>query len=126
MGLQEKVSSIEFEIETGLDVAGIRTAGQQAAEAGRRFLTTTVVETGESDAVIGYAVRGPGGLRNQMELFVQWTALGDDRRQVSLSVGDYVTHQQSFMFIPLSPRTAPALTSARRFAAALAAELSGS
>ena len=37
--VHDKVNATEFSVETGLDDAGIRRAGQLALEAGKRFMT---------------------------------------------------------------------------------------
>jgi hypothetical protein len=43
---------------------------------------------------------------------------------VRFSIGDYLTLQSKLLaFIPIGPKTVPALTSGRRFAEALKAEL---
>ena len=123
MTVRDKVSAIEFVDETGLDRHGIRAAGHRAMEAGKRFMSNTISESQVTDDFISYAIKGPGGFVTQMKMVVRWHELGQGRRRVSFSVGDFLTSQSKVMFIPISPKSAPALTSARRFAEALRAEL---
>jgi len=124
MPVQDKVAAIEFTQETRLDAAGIRAAGQRALEAGRRFMTSTISEAGSNATSIKYVAKGPGGFVEQMAMILRWEEIGDGRRRVHFSVGDYLTMQSKvFMFIPAGPKTAPALKSAQRFAEALQAEL---
>lgn len=124
MPVQDKVSALEFTQETRLDPAAIREAGRRAAESGRRFMTSAISEAGANDTSIKYVAKGPGGFVEQMAMIVRWEELGEGRRRVHFSVGDYLTIQSKvFMFIPAGPKTAPALTSAQRFAAALREEL---
>lgn len=124
MPVQDKVSAIEFTQETGLDPGAIREAGRRAAEAGRRFMTSTISEAGSNDTSIKYLAKGPGGFVEQMAMIVRWEEVGGGRRRVHFSVGDYLTVQSKvFHFIPAGPKQAPALKSAQRFAEALRAEL---
>lgn len=124
MAVQEKVSAIEFTEETGLAPAEIREAGRRAAEAGRRFMTSTISEAASGDSSISYVAKGPGGVVKQMAMRVRWEELGGGRRRVHFSVDDYITIQQKmFMFIPVGPKQAPALGSASRFVEVLRAEL---
>jgi hypothetical protein len=121
--VQEKVSAIEFSQETGLDPEGIRAAGQRAAEAGRGMLGNKIVEAGANGSSVTYKAKGPGGLVTQMDMTVHWSDGDDGRRKVHFSVGRFLTSQSTFLFIPIGPKTAPALSAARRFAEALRAEL---
>jgi hypothetical protein len=65
---QEKVSEQEFSIETALSPEAIREAGQRAAEAGKVFMESTVVEHEVTDSYIIYVINGPGGFVQQMAL----------------------------------------------------------
>jgi hypothetical protein len=124
VSVQEKVSAIEFAQDTGLDAEGIRAAGQRAAEAGRGMLGNKIVEVGTNGSSVAYRAKGPGGLVTQMNMVVHWGEDGGDRRKVQFSVGEFLTSQSKlFYFIPLGPKTVPALSAARRFAEALRAEL---
>jgi hypothetical protein len=124
VGIREKVSAIHFETETGLSPEQIREAGRRSMEAGRRFMNSTISETGGAAEIQGYVIKGPGGLKQQLAMTVSWEEIGQGRRRVSFEVGDFMTSQQTIMFIPIAPKTAPGLTSARRFAEALREELS--
>lgn len=124
MTVREKVSAIEFIQETGRNDQEIRAAGQRAIEAGKRFISNGITENVVEPSAISYVIKGPGGLVTQMAMRVTWDDLGQGRRRVQFSVGDFVTAQSRvMMFIPLGPKSVPALTSARRFAEALRAEL---
>ncbi|NEK59039.1 hypothetical protein GCU56_14300 [Geodermatophilus sabuli] len=124
MAVEDDVAAVEFTVETGLGVAAIRAAGKRAAEAGRRYMRTTISETRADGGVVGYVARGPGGVR-QMALRMSWAAAGRGRLRVHLSVGEYQVERPRLFGIPVGRATVPALDSARRFAAALRAELAG-
>lgn len=125
MSAREKVSTQEFTIETDLDPQGIREAAQRAAEAGTRFLESTVHEAGVADSVIGYSITGPGGFVEQMELAVGWEDVGEGRRRVTLEVGDFGTSRWVLWgFIPIGPKAATGMGSLKRFSERLRKELS--
>lgn len=123
MGHREKVAETEFTATTRLDGQGIREAGLRAAEAGRRFANSTIVEDGVNGSSIRYSVKGPMRVVKQMVMTVSWNEAGDGRRNVRFSIDDYTTVRQTVFFIPITPKSVPALPSARRFAEALRAEL---
>jgi hypothetical protein len=124
MTVREKVAAAEFAAQTVLEPEAIRKAGQRSAEAGKRYLTSTIYEKDVQPGGIGYVVKGPGGLAQQMTFTVTWTEPSNGLRRVSLQVGDFITGQSTFMFIPIGPKTVPALGSLKRFAEALRGELS--
>ena len=125
MKVQEKVSQQEFTIDTALSPEDIREAAQRAAEAGTRFLESTVHEAGVADSVIGYVIMGPGGFAEQMELAVGWEDVGEGRRRVTLEVGDFGTSRWVFWgFIPIGPKPATGMGSLKRFSERLRKELS--
>ena len=125
MKAQEKVSLQEFIIDTDLDPEGIREAGRRAAEAGTLFLQSTVQEAGVTDSVIGYVITGPGGFKELMELAVGWEDVGEERRRVTLEVGDFGTEQiKFFYFIPIGSKSATGMGSLKRFSERLRKELS--
>jgi len=119
MGVQEKVAAEEFSIMTSKKPHEIRAAGQRAIESGRRFLTSTVKEGVVTDSTVQYGITGPGGMVRQMEIKVSWqeTALG--MRRVTLEVPNYLTVRETIMFIPVSPKRAPALGSLKKFSETL-------
>lgn len=123
MAIRDKVAAIEFVIETNLSPGDIREAGQRSLEAGRRFMNSTISESAAGAAAQNYVIKGPGGFVSQMALRVSWDEPVGGRRRVQFEVGDFITSQSTVMFIPLGPKTAPGLTSARRFAEALRQEL---
>lgn len=125
MNAREKVSLQEFTIDTNLDPEAIREAAQRAAEAGMRFLKSTVHEAGVADSVIGYVIAGPGGFVEQMELAVGWEDVGEGRRRVTLEVGDFGTSRWVLWgFIPIGPKSATGMGSLKRFSERLRKELS--
>lgn len=126
MAVRDKVSAIEFTQETGLDPAQIRQAGLAAAEAGKRFLGSSISEASTNGSEIHYLIKGPAGVVKQMAMSVRWQETGNGRRNVRFSVGDFLTTQQRVFLIPVAPKSVPALGSARRFAEALRAELAAS
>ncbi|GAB3659270.1 hypothetical protein GCM10027589_20300 [Actinocorallia lasiicapitis] len=123
MGVQEKVAQEEFSFVTTKSPEEIKAAGRKAVESGKRFLTNTVREGRVTESSVHYAVSGPGGLVEQMKIRLSWRSEGEGKWRVSLEVPDYLTVRETYMFIPLSPRRAPALGSLRRFSASLRAEL---
>ena len=125
MTLREKVSAQEFSVATGRNPEDIREAGQRAAEAGARFLESTVVEHQIADSAINYVVNGPGGFVQKMDLTVRWETTGNGQRRVSLEGGDFMTDRMVLWgFIPIGPKSVTAMGSLKRFAARLRKELS--
>jgi hypothetical protein len=125
MTLREKVSAQEFSVATGRKPEGIREAGQRAAEAGTRFLESTVVEHEVADSAISYIINGPGGFVQKMDLTVRWDDTGDGQHRVSLEVSDFMTDRMVLWgFIPIGPKSVTAMGSLKRFAARLRKELS--
>ncbi|MBB3086875.1 hypothetical protein [Geodermatophilus sabuli] len=125
MAVEDDVAALAFTAETELGPTAIRAAGRRAAEAARRYLQTTISETRASAAGLRYLAQGPGGFERQMALQVAWEEIGGGRRRVRLTVGDYLVERPRVLGIPVGRGTVPALASARRFAAALRAELTG-
>lgn len=126
MAVQEKVSAVGFVVETGLDAEGIRAAGRRSLESGKRFMTNTVTEGRGTATSQEYVIKGPGNIVKQMVLHLSWEQADQGRARVALSVGDYMTTRPVVLFIPVGPKSAPALTSARNFADALRQELGAS
>ena len=125
MTLREKVATQEFSIDTALSPEAIREAGQRAAEAGTRFLQSTIREDEVTDSGISYVFMGPGGFVQQMELAVGWEDNGEGQRRVTLEVGDFLTDRMTLWgFIPIGPKSVIALGSLKRFSATLREELS--
>ncbi|MGK5110406.1 hypothetical protein [Geodermatophilus sp. CPCC 205506] len=125
MAVQDDVAAVAFAVETELGPAQIRAAGRRAAEAGRRYMRTTISESHATRSGVRYLAYGPGGFVRQMALRVSWEEAGAGRRRVWLSVGDHLVERARLLGIPLGRATVPALWSARRFAAALRSELTG-
>ncbi|MGK5173617.1 hypothetical protein [Geodermatophilus sp. CPCC 205761] len=125
MAVQDDVAAVAFAVETELGPAQIREAGRRAAEAGRRYMRTTISESHATRSGVRYVAYGPGGFVRQMALQVSWEEAGAVRRRVWLSVGDHLVERARLLGIPLGRATVPALWSARRFAAALRSELIG-
>jgi hypothetical protein len=123
MSAQDRVAAHEFAVETKKDAAAIREAGTHAVEAGRRFLTNTIKEAASRGSMTQYLIKGPGGIVQQMLINVRWRDLGNGRRSVTLEVPSFLTTRPTFMFIPIGPKSVPAMGSLKRFSAALRAEL---
>jgi hypothetical protein len=124
VAVQDDVAAVAFTAETELAPGEIRAAGRRAAEAARRYMRTTISETRADGSWVRYVAYGPGGFVRQMALQVTWEEAGAGRRRVHLSVGEHLVERTRLLGIPLGRATVPALWSARRFAAALQAELS--
>lgn len=122
MGVRDKVAAEEFTILTDKTPEQIRVAGQHAIEAGRRFMTSTIKEKNVTDSMIQYVIYGPGGIMQHMLVNLAWTETGDQRK-VTLEAPSFLTTRSTFLFIPLTPKRAPALGSLKRFASALKTEL---
>jgi len=122
MAVREKVAAEGFTITTSKTPEEIRAAGQRAIEAGKRFLTSSIKEGAVAGSTIQYVVRGPGGLLQWMLINVSWKD-GDGGRRVTLAAPKYLTTRQRIMFIPVTPKRAPALGSLKRFAASLKIDL---
>jgi hypothetical protein len=123
VGVRESVAAEQFTIVTSKTPEQIRAAGLRAIEAGKRFMTSTPKEGAVTDDGIQYIVSGPGGLIQQMLINVGWTEVENGLR-VTLEAPSYLTTRQSILFIPVTPKRAPALGSLKRFASSLKAELS--
>lgn len=122
MGVREKIAAEEFTLTTSKSPTEIRDAGQRALESGKRFLTSSLKEGASEDSLIQYIASGPGGIIKQMLINVSWQDTPSGR-QVTLKVPSYTTLRSTILFIPVSPKRAPALGSLRKFAASLKAEL---
>lgn len=117
---RDKVSAQEFSVDTALDPEAIREAGQLAAEAGAQFMGPKIREHGVSSSVIGYVI----GSSEVMELAVGWEELENDKRRVTLKVGDnFATERWQWNFIPLSPKYPTAMGPLKRFSERLRKEL---
>ncbi|MGY1635469.1 hypothetical protein ACI78V_02305 [Geodermatophilus sp. SYSU D00742] len=125
MAVEDDVAAVAFTVETQLGPAEIRAAGRRAAEAGRRYLRTTISETRATGSLVRYVAQGPGGFERQMALQVAWEEIGGGRRRVHLTVGDHLVERSRVLGVPVGRASVPALESARRFAAALRVELAG-
>ena len=121
--VDEKIASNAFSVITSLDPAAIRAAGSRAGDSAKSFLKSSVREASTGPSFAKYVIKGPGGLVTQMELTVRWQDSDDGTRQVRLEIGQYLTVRQTFMFIPLTPKQAPALSSLRTFSTRLREEL---
>ena len=120
---RERVAAHEFSVTTSKHEADIRAAGERAIIAGKRTLSNTISVAGQSANRIDYVIKGPGNIVTQMAFSVRWTADGDPR-EVTLTVGDFMTGQQRIFLIPVAPKSIPALTSLQRFSAELRSQLS--
>ena len=121
--VHDKVNATEFSIETGLDDAGIRRAGQLAVEAGKRFMTSTISEAGVSSNRIDYVIKGPGGVMKHMTFCVVWQETTPGRRRVQMKMGEFLTTRTTVLFVPVTPKSAPALGSVQRFSETMQREL---
>ena len=121
--VHDKVNATEFNVETGLDDAGIRRAGQLALEAGKRFMTNTISEAGVSANRIDYAIKGPGNVMKQMTFSVTWRETTPGRRRVQMKMGEFLTTRTTVFFVPVTPKSAPALGSVQRFSETMQREL---
>lgn len=124
MGVQEKVAAQEFTQRTTASPEQIRAAGAKAMEAAKSIVGSSVRESSSSPTHISYVVKGRGGFKDMMAFRVSWDELGDGSRVIRLTVGEYVTVQEKVMvFIPITPKSAPALGSLQRFSKWLRREL---
>ena len=121
--VHDKVNATEFSMETGLDDAEIRRAGQLALEAGKRFMTSTISETRVSSQRIDYVIKGPGGVMNHMNFCVVWQEATPGRRRVQMKMGEFLTTRSTVFFVPVTPKSAPALGSVQRFSETMQREL---
>lgn len=121
--IAERIADAEFSIRTALDAQGIRQAGQRACEAGRRFMSNTVLETGAGANFCFYEIQGPGGIVSQLKFAVSWDEEGPRSRAVSLAVLEFLTVRMTYAMIPVSPKSAPARISLTRFSDHLQREL---
>jgi hypothetical protein len=121
MGYREEVAALEFTATTRLDGEGIRGAGRRAVAAARSSAGRSVVQDDDGSS-LRYRVLDPDG-STQMVLTVLWREIGRDHRFLRFAVADYVSCRSTFLFIPVSRRSVPALPAARRFAEALRAAL---
>lgn len=123
--LRTQVQAHEFTITTGASPDDIRRAGSRACEAGKRSMQSSVKEVAVAADRIQYEIKGPGGLVRQMQVALRIAPVDGTRRQVSLTVGDFLTMRPvMFGFIPSGPKRAPAMKSLERFSARLRQELS--
>ncbi len=120
-GVAEKIAAQEFTIATTKSPAEIQAAVEEAAQVGTRFMQTTLkVQLGVDSAVLV----AEGGFREQLRVLLDWSVDEDGgRRQVTLRTANYLTTQSKYMFIPVGPKTAPALDSLTRFSHHLQTEL---
>jgi hypothetical protein len=121
--LQERVNAEQFTIGTTATAETIRNAGLRAIDASKRLMTSTVKEQSVEPGRISYVIKGPGGLVTQMSIIVSWQDTTNGHRNVTLKVGKYLTTRQTVIFIPVTPRRAPALGSLRRFSEVLRSTL---
>jgi hypothetical protein len=121
--LQERLDALEIRVVTPRSEAAILKATARAAEAGRSSMTNSIVEVGRGREHVDLAVRGPGGIVRQMVLRVRWRLRDNGDREVQVEVGDHLTTRPTFMFIPVGPKSAPAMRSAERFVASLRKDL---
>lgn len=120
--VHDKVNATQFTVETGLNDEQIRVAGHRGIEAAKRFMGSGIQEDQFGPGRIDYSVKGPGKVMRLMRFTVTWHGTGD-RRTVQMKIIDFTTTQSTVMFIPVSPKSAPALTSVQRFAEVFKREL---
>ncbi len=118
MSVKEKIGEhVEFVVVTKLDDDEIVNAGKRAIEASKGVLGNGVKQTAATPNSVRYSVVSMLGIKNQADVMMSWRALGSDEREVTLSVDRYLTAQPSILFIPLSPKSAPALSILTKFSA---------
>jgi hypothetical protein len=124
--IHDRVRANDFTLSTRLSPEQIRAAGARAAASGKRFLNNTITEKSASASGVEYQIKGPGNLVTQLGASLTWSAPGTDgSRTVRLETGTILTTRTTVMFIPVTPRMAPARVSYERFVAALRDELTG-
>ena len=121
--LDEQLAALEVRLVTTRSEDLIREAVARAAQAGKSSMVNSIAETGRRDQGIDLAVRGPGGIVQQMQLGVRWSEREDGGHEVRVVVGDHLTTRPTFFLIPIGPKKAPALRSARRFVTSLEEDL---
>lgn len=122
--LREKANLCEFTLTTSATPAEIQQVGKRVADAEKRTMGSSVREINAGPAQITYAVKGPGGLIQQMQMALK---ISDDgtARKVSFEVGEFLTSKPTVLgFIPIGPATAPAMKTLERFSSRLRSELS--
>lgn len=121
--LREKVNSYEFTLTTHRTPSEIQQTGLRVAENEKRTLGSSVKELNAGPAQISYAIKGPGGVVQQMAMALNIHDTGATR-EVSFKVGDFKYSRPTvFGFIPIGPATAPAMKTLQRFSTRLRTEL---
>lgn len=124
MAVQDKITACEFSATTRLNPDQIAHACDQAAEAAKVTLGGSVRKHGAADNAIQFQVKGPGGLIELADFQVSWSEEASGSRTVKMNVGDFLTTQDKVLyFIPVSPKSAPAVKCLNRFGAFLKEEL---
>lgn len=119
----ERVPLAEFSVTTRADEARIRDIAQRGTVAAKRSMGSSWKERSSGDGFINYAIVGPGGLVEQMAVTLRWSPAEDGAQRVTLSTGEYLTTRPTYMFIPLGPKSVPALKSLERFSDFVKGEL---
>lgn len=121
--VHDEVNALQFTVTTEMSPEQFREAGQAAITAAKKSILQKVNETSVGHDSITYDIKGPGNLVSQMKFRVTWTPENERVHRVSLSVIDYITTRTTVMFIPITPKSAPALGSLRRFSDELRRQL---
>ena len=123
--LIDEVKAQEFTVTTKRDPQEIEAAINRAAAHAKRFGGTSIKLVARQDhGIRSQVVAGLIG-SVKMTIDVEWTELGEGRRNVRLIVQDnfQVTQPMTFGIIPSGPKKVTGLWSLRRFAESLRADL---
>ena len=74
-------------------------------------MTSTISEAGVSTNRIDYVIKGPGGVMKHMSFSVSWQETTPGRRRVQMKTGQFLTTRSTVLFVPVTPKSAPALGS---------------
>lgn len=111
-GIDDRIAAEQFVARTPLSFSQVRELGADSALRAAGAITS-ISEAGVRDGTIFYAVKRVG-LVQVMNFVVHWEA-GAETNTVRLVVGQYLTSQATFMFIPVGPRDAAGYPLLRSF-----------
>jgi hypothetical protein len=121
----ERVPLAQFTVTTHADEARIRDVASRGMEVAKRALQSSVRETESGTGFQNYSVVGPGGFVTQLKFALRWEPSGEGTQRVKLDTGAFITSRQTFIFIPVSPKSVPGLGSLERFSKFVKSELEG-
>lgn len=121
----ERVALAQFTLTTHADEDRLRQVVRSAIEVAKRSMQSSVRETESGPGFQNFAVVGPGGFVTQLKFALRWEPAGEGTYRVRLQTGAFTTSRQTFMFIPVSPKSVPGLGSLERFSKFVKSELEG-